>query len=278
MKVSAYIPRHLLKKGNSFLIDINFLLFYTSHLLTWGRKLPQTMKFSSLFFVFCVCGFTNAFGQVGPKPEEYYVLIDATHIETKLPVPSAKFFVTDDEGKRVFELQADAAGKASAKLPRKANYLVECIAEGFMTLILPVRDLRPQNVVQFKMIPAKKEIVPLKIPEKGKAITLNNIYFDRSSPVLRAESQPELDALAEALTQNPTVRIEIRGHTDSAGDFDLNVKLSQERCQSVEEYLIKKGIQRSRLQSKGRGSLDPIAPNTSEENRKKNRRVEFVVL
>lgn len=236
------------------------------------------MKRTSLLFALFISFSITTLAQGNAKPEEYYVLIDAHHIETREPVPSAKFYVTDETGKRVLELQADAFGKASAKLPQKANYLVECIAEGFMTLILPVRDLRPQNVVQFKMIPAQKEIEPLKIPEKGKAITLKNIYFDRSSPVLRSESQPELDALAEALNQNPTVRIEIRGHTDNAGDFDLNVKLSQERCQAVEAYLIKKGIERSRLQSKGRGSLDPIAPNTSEENRKKNRRVEFVVL
>ena len=236
------------------------------------------MKITSLFWALYACFSITTFAQESAKPAEYYVLIDASHIETKQPVSSAKFFVTDEEGKRVFELRADAAGKASAKLPRKANYLVECIAEGIMTLVMPIRDLRPQNVVQFKMIPAKKEVETFAQLEKGKTITLKNIYFDRSSPVLRADSQPELDALAEALRQNPTVRIEIRGHTDNAGDFDLNVKLSQERCQAVESYLIKKGIQRSRLQSKGRGRLDPIAPNTSEENRKKNRRVEFVVL
>ncbi|AEI48025.1 OmpA family protein [Runella slithyformis] len=236
------------------------------------------MKRTILLFALYISFSITTLAQGNAKSEEYYVLIDAHHIETKQPVTSAAFYVTDETGKRVLELQADASGKASAKLPGKANYLVECIAEGFMTLVLPVRDLRPQNVVQFKMIPAKKEIEPLKIPEKGKAITLKNIYFDRSSPVLRSESQPELDALAEALIQNPAIRIEIRGHTDNAGDFDLNVKLSQERCQAVETYLIKKGIERRRLQSKGRGSLDPIAPNTSEENRKKNRRVEFVVL
>ncbi|WP_428653638.1 OmpA family protein [Runella sp.] len=239
------------------------------------------MKFTSLLFAFYMSCCATAFAQAGgATAEEYYVLIDANHIDTKQPVSIAKFYVSDETGKRIFELQADAAGKASAKLPRKANYLVECIAEGFLTLVLPVRDLRPQNVVQFKMIPTppKKEIEAFNKLEKGKAIVLNNIYFDRSSPVLRPDSYPELDALAEALNKDAAIRIEIRGHTDNAGDFDLNVKLSKDRCRAVEDYLIKKGIRQDRLQTLGRGSLDPIAPNTSEENRKKNRRVEFVVL
>lgn len=66
--------------------------------------------------------------------------------------------------------------------------------------------------------------------------------------------------------------------TDNVGDFDLNVKLSQERCQSVMGYLVGRGIQKSRLQSVGRGPIDPVAPNNTEENRRKNRRVEFVIL
>jgi len=114
--------------------------------------------------------------------------------------------------------------------------------------------------------------------EKGKVIVLNNIYFDQSSPVLRAESSPQLDELVEVLKQNPAVRVEIRGHTDNVGDFELNIKLSRDRCQSVVDYLIQKGIAANRLQTVGRGPVDAVAPNTTEENRKKNRRVEFIVL
>lgn len=114
--------------------------------------------------------------------------------------------------------------------------------------------------------------------EKGKAITLNNIYFDQSSPVLRPESSLQLDELLEVMKQNPTIRVEIRGHTDNVGDFELNVKLSRDRCQSVVDYLIQKGINANRLQTVGRGPVDAVAPNTTEENRKKNRRVEFIVL
>ncbi|QDK82229.1 OmpA family protein [Spirosoma sp. KCTC 42546] len=114
--------------------------------------------------------------------------------------------------------------------------------------------------------------------EKGKAIPLKNIYFDQSSPVLRPESNAELDQLAEVLNANPSMQIELRGHTDNQGDFDLNVKLSRDRCQAVIDYLVNKGIAKSRLKAVGRGPIDSIAPNTNEENRKKNRRVEFVVI
>lgn len=136
----------------------------------------------------------------------------------------------------------------------------------------------PRTSVFSKEPPKPPAPSPFSELVKGKVITLNNIYFDQSSPVLRPESAPQLDELVAILQKNPTARIEIRGHTDNAGDFDLNVKLSRERCQAVVEYLKTKGISADRLESRGRGPLDPIAPNTSEENRKRNRRVEFVAL
>ncbi|GAB3809312.1 hypothetical protein GCM10028819_50540 [Spirosoma humi] len=114
--------------------------------------------------------------------------------------------------------------------------------------------------------------------EKGKPIQLNNIYFDQSSPVLRPQSFTELDQLAAVLLANLALQIEIRGHTDNQGDFDLNVKLSRDRCQAIIDYLLGKGIQKARLKAVGRGPIDPIAPNNNEENRRKNRRVEFVVI
>ena len=119
---------------------------------------------------------------------------------------------------------------------------------------------------------------PFNLIEKGKPIRLNDIYFDQSSPVLRPESFAELDQLSSVLLANPAVQIEIRGHTDNQGDFDLNVKLSRDRCQAIVDYLVGKGIQKTRLKAVGRGPIDPIAPNNNEENRRKNRRVEFVVI
>jgi OOP family OmpA-OmpF porin len=135
----------------------------------------------------------------------------------------------------------------------------------------------PPTVVNAASAPvvAAKPVMPL---EKGKPIALPNIYFDQSSPLLRTESYPELDQLADVLKANPALQIEIRGHTDNQGDFDLNVKLARDRCQAIVDYLVSKGIFKTRLKAVGRGPVDAVAPNNNEENRKKNRRVEFVVL
>ena len=131
---------------------------------------------------------------------------------------------------------------------------------------IPVRSVSAINTSPFEGV------------EKGRPIQLNTIYFDQSSPVLHPQFYTELDQLYEALTRNPSIKIEIRGHTDNQGDFDLNIKLSRDRCQAVIDYLVNKGISKNRLRAAGRGPIDPVSPNNNEENRKKNRRVEFVLF
>lgn len=138
----------------------------------------------------------------------------------------------------------------------------------------PAKPIADAPVVSTSAVAAK----PFGVIEKGKPIRLDNIYFDQSSPVLRPESSAELDQLYNLLKEQPALRIEIRGYTDNQGDFDLNVQLSRDRCQAVVAYLVGKGIAKNRLKAAGRGPLDAVAPNTNEENRRKNRRVEFEVL
>lgn len=113
--------------------------------------------------------------------------------------------------------------------------------------------------------------------EAGKAVVLNHIFFDQSKHELRSESFEELDKLANTLVKYPSLKIAITGHTDNVGDFNLNVQLSRERAKAVANYLISKGIAGDRLEPKGYGGLYPVAPNTTEESKKKNRRVEFAV-
>ncbi len=109
-------------------------------------------------------------------------------------------------------------------------------------------------------------------------ITLNNVFFDFDKNELKQESFVELDKLADLLKKNPTVKIEISGHTDNKGDKKYNLTLSQKRAESVVNYLVQKGIAAARLVAKGFGDTMPIAPNDTEESKAKNRRTEVKVL
>jgi OOP family OmpA-OmpF porin len=118
-------------------------------------------------------------------------------------------------------------------------------------------------------------LVPI---ETGQKIELNNVFFYQSTPKLIETSYPELDRIIEELKRNPAVRIELDGHTDNQGDPVLNLSLSQSRVETVKAYLVEKGIDSKRITTKAFGGTKPIAANDTEENRKKNRRVEIVII
>ena len=114
--------------------------------------------------------------------------------------------------------------------------------------------------------------------EVGSKAVLNNIFFDTNKFDLKLESVAELQKLVEFLNLNPTVHIEISGHTDNVGNDQINQKLSEDRARAVYMYLISNKINPARLVYKGYGKTQPIAPNTTEDDRKKNRRTEFKII
>lgn len=128
---------------------------------------------------------------------------------------------------------------------------------------------------QFKEYFIKIELKKLK---EGTKVILKNIFFDYDKATLRPESYPELDRVVELLNQNPNLKVEISGHTDSKGSDEYNLKLSQLRAKSVVDYIISKGIPANKLIAKGYGETQPIDTNDTEEGRQNNRRVEFKVL
>lgn len=112
----------------------------------------------------------------------------------------------------------------------------------------------------------------------GVATTLNNIFFETDQFRIQAKSETELQRVVQFLKDNPEVRIEIAGHTDDVGNVTYNQQLSEKRARAVYDYLLEEGIAPSRLQAKGYGQTQPLAPNDSEEHRRQNRRIEFRIL
>ena len=112
----------------------------------------------------------------------------------------------------------------------------------------------------------------------GETFQLHNIYFDHDKADFLPRSFRELNTLVRILNEHPEMTIEVQGHTDNVGTEEYNYQLSLSRAQAVVDYLVRKGIASRKVTSKGFGSTIPLAENTSEDGRKINRRVEFLIL
>ncbi|MCK0158785.1 OmpA family protein [Cellulophaga sp. F20128] len=123
-----------------------------------------------------------------------------------------------------------------------------------------------------------KEVRAVPTLEQNKVYSFRNVLFEFDKAVLLAESQIELNALSEFLLQNNKLRIEIYGHTDAVGTKAHNLELSKARAKAVTDYLALKIQDKNRIKWFGYGSTKPIANNTTENGRTKNRRVEFKLI
>jgi len=111
--------------------------------------------------------------------------------------------------------------------------------------------------------------------EKTAPIVLEGVNFETGKAVLVPGAKLVLDKVYQTLVDYPEMKLEVRGYTDNVGKRASNVKLSQKRADAVKAYLAAKGIAETRIQAKGLGPDNPVAPNTTAEGRLKNRRIEF---
>ncbi len=116
---------------------------------------------------------------------------------------------------------------------------------------------------------------PTVIVRRGQLIVYGKILFPVESADMKPQSEALLDEMARALKEHPRFRIEIAGHTDSSGLASYNLKLSQDRADSVKRALVRRGVASGRLVAKGYGEDRPVAPNLTRAGRAKNRRVDF---
>lgn len=108
-----------------------------------------------------------------------------------------------------------------------------------------------------------------------KGFMVIDVHFDTAQAVIKPESFPLIDQVADMLKKNPGLKVSVEGHTDNVGNAKANQELSQARAKAVVEALAAKGVEAARLQSQGWGDQKPVADNASEAGRAKNRRVEL---
>ena len=113
--------------------------------------------------------------------------------------------------------------------------------------------------------------------QKNMVVQLKNIQFEPNSYIITRSSFYELDKVVKLMEANPELHIELSAHTDDIGTDAYNDQLSAKRGEATLEFLVKRGIARSRLTSVGYGKRQPLVPNDSDEHRAMNRRVEFKV-
>jgi OmpA-OmpF porin, OOP family len=191
---------------------------------------------------------------------------------TKKPVEST-IKVYDIVSKEVVSLiETDEKGEYQTIFKNKIHYAFEAIAKDYLSesYSFSIPELKKSRVIEQDF-----ELQPI---EKGTKIVLNNIFFETAKYDLKPISFAELDKLVDILSKNPTLKIEISGHTDNVGNAAYNKTLSDNRAKSVVEYIVSKGIDQARLTHKGYGLENPVASNETEEGRALNRRVEMKIV
>jgi outer membrane protein OmpA-like peptidoglycan-associated protein len=193
--------------------------------------------------------------------------------KTQQPLPAMIRFDDLSTGKEVGEARVNPrTGDYKIALPAGKNYGYHAAASGYLSVN---ENLELSSLREYAELKKDLLLVPIEI---GESIQLKNVFFVQSKAELKSESYPELDRLVKIMKDNPTIEIELSGHTDARGSAGANLELSEKRVAAVRQYLIEKGVPMKRMTGKGYGGAMPIAPSTTEENRQLNRRVEFKIV
>lgn len=192
--------------------------------------------------------------------------------KTKQGLPSAVELIDLATREALSIVQTDEQGQYLITLPVGKDYAFNVNRKGY--LFYSESFMLSQSATDSTY----EKNIPLQPIEINASIVLNNIFFDVNKFELKPNSQVELDRLAQLLTENPTISIEIGGHTDNVGKPSDNITLSNNRAKAVVTYLLSKGIAAQRLTAKGYGETKPIADNSTEAGRALNRRTEMKVV
>ena len=208
------------------------------------------------------------------QPEEV-VLVEGTvkNEATNKPMPATIRVSNIKTKEQISETENDSlTGKYNLYLQKGKKYDVSVTSKGY-SFQSEVYDL--EKTVAYQTVKKDMVLEPLKL---NTSFRLNNLFFDFDSASLTKESELELDRVIDMMKTNSSMQVEISAHTDDMGSDSYNSKLSQLRAESVVCYLTAHGIPVSRLVAKGYGETIPSVTNDTDDNRAKNRRVEFKII
>ncbi len=196
-------------------------------------------------------------------------VIDA---ESREPLGSQFELLNLENSKTVISSMSDPTdGSFLVALPLSKNYALNVSKPGYL---FHSENFTVQKVSSSEPFKKNIELQRIKV---GASVILNNIFYATNEFDLLDNSKVELFKLVEFLRNNSAISIEIEGHTDNVGSYELNKTLSINRSKKVYEFLVSQGISEGRLSYSGFGSENPIASNQTEEGRARNRRTAFSV-
>ena len=203
-----------------------------------------------------------------PKKIPYqFQLLDK---ETKAILKEPKVKVMDVETKQLLEVKVEKdIATVTVEIGKAYKFAANALGYTFFS-----RGFKPDTADVFK---DRLKKVPLAVLKKDAVVQLQDITFETGKADLKPESNEELDRLVSLLEGNQTIKVEISAHTDDVGNDDSNLKLSEKRAKTVVDYLTKKGIKGDRMTAKGYGETQPLGANDTDENKAKNRRVQFKI-
>ena len=187
-------------------------------------------------------------------------------------IPATVELIDNSTGELNSKVQTDEQGNYFITLPVGKDYVFNVNRKGYLFYSdnFMLSQVAPDSIYE--------KNIPLQPIEVNASIILKNIFFETNKFQLDPKSQAELDKIVQLLNDNPTLKIEISGYTDNVGKPSDNLSLSNNRAKSVVSYLIGKGIVSQRLVAKGYGETKPVADNTTDEGKAKNRRTELKVI
>ncbi len=204
------------------------------------------------------------------------------------PLPNAKILLSSQCEGWTRAFTTDANGKICEVVRCDCDYIVVANSQGYLPGSVNVIKDDGECVIDRKcgVNPKEVEVVLDRIPTEEdtmKAIELKDIYYDFDKWYIRTESERELTKLLGFMQENPDAIVEIGSHTDARAPYEYNIKLSQRRAQSVVDWLIARGVSKSRLKPKGYGETQPRndckdGVPCSEYEHQRNRRTEFRVV